>query len=178
MIEATGTWISELPFVALWLLFFLGAMARGNAMYALGRGITEGGRKSRFRRRFTGLRMDRAKEFVDRYGAIAVALSYLTVGFQSMVQVATGMARMSLWRFEPGALVGSIAWATIYTTIGFAVWQTWLGLVARSPWAFMAAIALTGLIAYGIHRRRARKRHVAGGAVPAVSEDRTPPGVN
>lgn len=178
MIDATGAWISELPFAALWLLFFLGAMARGNAMYALGRGITEGGRKSRFRTRFTGPRMDRAKEFVDRYGAIAVALSYLTVGFQSMVQVATGMARMSLWRFEPGAFVGSAAWATIYTTIGFAVWQTWLGLVARSPWAFVAAIALTGLAAYAIHRRRVRKRYVAGVAAPAVAENRTPPGIS
>lgn len=156
MIEAISAWMAELPFAALWLFFLLGGMARGNAMYAIGRGIAEGGRHSRFHSRFTGPRMESATRFVDRWGAIAVALSYLTVGFQSLVQVATGMARMSLWRFEPGALVGSMAWATIYTTIGFAVWETWVGLVTHSPWAYAALACLIALTVWIVLRRRRR----------------------
>lgn len=159
MIDAVARWVGQLPFVALWLFFFAGAMVRGNTMYLIGRGIAEGGRRSRFHRRFTGPRMDSAKAFVDRWGAFAVTLSYLTVGFQTLVQVATGIARMSALRFQPGAVIGSAAWATIYTTIGFAAWRVWLGVLAQSPWATAVVAVLLGIVTYRLLERRSVRAH-------------------
>lgn len=142
VVDAIGSWMAELPFVGLWFFFLFGGMARGNALYLIGRGIAEGGRRSRFSSRFTGPGMVGAERFVAKWGTIGVALCYLTVGFQSMVLVAAGIMRMPLWRFEPAALVGSIAWATIYTTIGFAAWETAVGVAAGSPWAFLVVALL------------------------------------
>lgn len=154
VVEAIGAWMADLPFVALWIFFLFGGFARGNAMYAIGRGIAEGGRRSRFADRFTGPGMVSAEGFVARWGMIGVALSYLTIGFQSMVQVAAGVMRMPLWRYEPAALVGSMAWATIYTTIGFAAWETTVALAARSPWAILvvALLLLGGATWWGLRR--------------------------
>lgn len=162
MIDAVAEWVGALPFVALWLFFFAGGMARGHVMYVIGRGIAEGARRSPFRDRFTGPHMDNAKRFVDRWGAFAVTLSYLTVGFQTLVQVATGVSRMSWWRFFLGAVVGSVAWATIYTTVGFAAWEVWLGLLARSPWAIAAVLTLAVFLALRAYRASRARREQTG----------------
>ena len=155
VVDAIGSWMADLPFVALWLFFLCGGMARGIAVYGVGRGIAEGGRRSRFAERFTGPGMVRAEEFVARWGVIGIALCYLTVGFQSMVLAAAGVMRMPMWRFLPAALVGSIMWATIYTTVGFAAWETALGITAHSPWAFatVTALVVAGIVWWA--RRRA-----------------------
>nr|WP_279590798.1 VTT domain-containing protein [Dermatophilus congolensis] len=145
-----------MPFAALWVVFFLGGLLRGHVLYVVGRGIASGGRRSRFHDVFAGPRMERARLFVNRWGALAVALSYLTVGFQSFVQVSTGMAGMSVWRFTPAAVVGSMVWATIYTTIGFTVWQVWLQAVARSVWG-LAGVAVVGVwLLWRLLRQRVR----------------------
>ena len=167
LFDAVGSWMADLPFVALWLFFLFGGMARGIAIYAVGRGIAEGGRRSRFSSRFTGPGMENAEAFVARWGMIGVALCYLTVGFQSMVLAASGVMRMPLRRFLPAALVGSMMWATIYTTIGFAAWETALGVAARSPWA----LAVLALLVIGLAVVWARRRAQHGRAGEDVRED-------
>lgn len=159
VVDAIGSWMADLPFVALWFFFLFGGMARGIAVYGVGRGIAEGGRRSRFADRFTGPGMVRAEEFVAKWGVIGIALCYLTVGFQSMVLAAAGVMRMPMWRFLPAALVGSIMWATIYTTIGFAAWETAVGVAAHSPWAFAAVtvLVIAGIL-WWARRRGGRSR--------------------
>lgn len=170
VVEAVGSWMAGLPFVALWLFFLFGGMARGNALYAVGRGIAEGGRRSRFSSKFTGPGMVGAEAFVAKWGAIGVALCYLTVGFQSMVLVACGIMRMPLWRFEPAALVGSAMWATIYTTIGFAAWETTMGLAAHSTWAVVVAVLVAIAVVVWLVRRR--RRHATSASAAAAGPDR------
>ena len=169
VVEAVGSWMAGLPFVALWVFFLFGGMARGNALYAMGRGIAEGGRRSRFSSKFTGPGMVGAEAFVAKWGVIGVALCYLTVGFQSMVLVSCGVMRMPLWRFEPAALVGSAMWATIYTTIGFAAWETTLGLAAHSTWAIVVAVLVAIAAVVVLLRRSARRRHAASISEAATS---------
>ena len=78
----------------------------------------------------------KARAFINRWGVIAVPLCFLTVGFQTAVIVTTGFTRMPLRRWIPAMLVGTLMWAGIYTTIGFAILAA-LGLepldVPRSP---------------------------------------------
>ena len=63
----------------------------------------------------------KARAFINRWGVIAVPLCFLTVGFQTAVIVTTGFTRMPLRRWIPAMLMGTLMWAAIYTTIGFAI---------------------------------------------------------
>jgi membrane protein DedA with SNARE-associated domain len=125
----------------LWIVFgvlFLGAVVRGGATYAVGRGARAGGSRSRFAGRLDAPIVRRAETWVRRFGAPLVALGFLTVGVQSAINAAAGMLRMPMRRFIPGLVVGALLWATLYTTVGLAVVDAALG---RVPW-WWALIAL------------------------------------
>jgi membrane protein DedA with SNARE-associated domain len=69
----------------------------------------------------------RAEGWVRRFGPPAVALGFLTVGVQTAINAAAGMLRMPLRRFLPAVAVGALLWAVLYTTVGLAVVDAWLG---------------------------------------------------
>jgi membrane protein DedA with SNARE-associated domain len=46
-------------------------------------------------------------------------VSFLTVGFQTLINLAAGVTRMSLRHYLPAVVVGSVMWAFVYATIGF-----------------------------------------------------------
>lgn len=79
----------------------------------------------------------KARAFINRWGVIAVPLCFLTVGFQTAVIVTTGFTRMPLRRWIPAMLMGTLMWAAIYTTIGFAI----LAALGLEPWMFPVALA-------------------------------------
>lgn len=79
----------------------------------------------------------KARTFINRWGVIAVPLCFLTVGFQTAVIVTTGFTRMPLRRWIPAMLMGTLMWAAIYTTIGFAI----LAALGLEPWMFPVALA-------------------------------------
>ena len=65
-------------------------------------------------------RFARMQQMVERWGAPVVALSFLTVGIQTLVNLAAGVMRMPLRRYLPALTVGAILWAFLYATVGFA----------------------------------------------------------
>jgi len=137
---------TDWPFALTYAVFFLGALARGNATYWLGRGARSGGEHTRAARALAHPLVARAETLVARFGAAAVALSFLTVGVQTAVNLAAGVLRMPVVRYEVGAVVGALAWAGIYSTIGFALFQAWVG---GSPivWAVVALLAVAVVLA-------------------------------
>ena len=60
------------------------------------------------------------------------------MGFQTAVIITTGFTRMPLRRWIPAMLIGTLMWAAIYTTIGFAI----LAALGLEPWMFPVALAL------------------------------------
>lgn len=147
------------PFALTFVVFFLGALARGSATYWAGRALRSGGGRTRLARHLDRPAVVRAEATVRRFGAVAVALSFLTVGFQTAINAAAGALRMPWWRYAPGVVVGALFWATIYTTIGFAVLEAWFG---EHPWPWVAAGALLVAAVVGVtwwaRRRRAAAR--------------------
>ena len=140
-------------FVALWAI----VMARSNATYWLGRGAIAGWRRHRPGPEPEG--RARAEALIRRLGPIAVTLSYLTVGIQTTIHLTAGLLRMPLRSYVPAAVVGSMAWAAIYATIGLALVNAWIAAMAGS-WYGLAAIL--GLIVVGVAtwllgRRRAQR---------------------
>lgn len=146
------------PYAATLAFFFAGALVRSNATYWAGRGLRAGGERTRLSRHLDRPAVAAAERFVRRVGAPAVTLSFLTIGFQTAVIAASGALRMPLTRFLPAAAVGSVVWALVYTTIGFAVVEAWLTGTA-GPWLLLALALVTGLWAVtALVARRAGRR--------------------
>lgn len=133
------------PFAAVYAFFFVVALMRSNATYWAGRGLRAGGTHTRLSRHLDRPAVARAEQFVRRFGAPAVALSFLTIGVQTAINAAAGVLRMPLSRYIPASVVGSLAWAAIYTTAGFAVVEAWVGGI---PWwaALLVLLAVTALV--------------------------------
>jgi membrane protein DedA with SNARE-associated domain len=102
----------------------------------------------------------RAEKLIRRLGPVAVALSYLTIGIQTTIHLTAGALRMPQRLYLPAAVVGSMAWAAIYATIGIALVQAWLAAMAGSWYGLAAIVALlvVGVPTWLIGRRRAEER--------------------
>lgn len=150
--------LDRLPLWVAFVVLFLGAFARGNATYWVGRGLRSGGERSRLARHLDRPVVARAEGWVRRFGAPAVALGFLTVGVQSAINAAAGMLRMPQRRFLPAVSIGAALWAALYTTVGFALVDAWVG---RLSW-WWALLALGVVAAVILLSRRLGRRPGTG----------------
>ncbi|UYQ76976.1 VTT domain-containing protein [Glutamicibacter sp. JL.03c] len=165
--ESISWLINDAPFGVTFIFFFLGAFARGNATYWVGRGLAKGVEHTRFQKHLHGPVYRRAQKFIGRWGLFAIPLSFLTLGIQSAVNASAGISRMPLRRYLPAVAVGALLWSTIYTTVGLAVFYAWLAL----DWPWVAGgLALIGVVVLIVLRRRARTRSAQESAPPESSE--------
>lgn len=162
-------WVESLPLLQAMGVLYVVIWLRAGSTYALGRGARRVAHRGRIAAFLDSPRVERATEIVNRWGAPVVALSFLTVGFQTAVNAAAGLTGMPLRRYLPALAIGGAAWAFIYATIGLVAFAAWLELFLRSPWAAVAVLALiVVLIAMLLRHRR-----LAGGML-APADDVTP----
>jgi membrane protein DedA with SNARE-associated domain len=147
--------VSDWPFALTFGALFVLALARATATYWAGRALRYGGQHTALARHLDRPAVVRAEAVVRRFGAPAVAVSFLTIGFQTAVNAAAGALRMPWWRYLPGVVVGALFWATVYTTIGFAVLTAWFG-DHPWPWVIGAVVAATvvAVVTVAVRRRR------------------------
>lgn len=159
--------LATVPFWVAFVALFLGAMTRGQLVYWLGRVATEQTlRRTRpedgWQRRMHGWLQaggaDPGVRALRRWGLAVVPLSYLTVGFQSMVQAGAGILRIEVWKYALAQIPGALAWATIYATIGFAAWEAVMATAAGSPLGLAAILAVVLVIVATIVFLRRRRR--------------------
>ncbi|WP_344809213.1 DedA family protein [Microlunatus ginsengisoli] len=134
--------IEGLPFPVAFGILFVIVMLRANATYWLGRGAETGAERTRLAKMLASPKFRRAQDVVARWGAPIVTVSFLTVGVQTLINLAAGVARMPLRRYLPAVTLGSIIWALLYATVGFVTLAAWLKLYALSPIATIAGTAL------------------------------------
>jgi len=150
-------WIEELPFAMAFTVMLLIVFARAQGTYWLGRGANAGGRRTRLAVRLEGDRMTRATDVLTRRGWPVIPVSFLTVGFQTTVNAAAGFIRMPWLKYTAVMIPGCVAWAAIYSTIGFAAFQGWLALSARSgwtPWVTLVVVVASVVMVLVWRRRR------------------------
>jgi membrane protein DedA with SNARE-associated domain len=150
-----------LPYPVAVAALFVIVLLRAGATYGLARGLQAGASRTRLRSAMESPKFDRARELVERWGAPVVALSFLTVGFQTVANLAAGAARMSLRRYVPALLVGGLAWAVLYATlgvIGFAGFSKLYALSAPAAILLVAGIVLALLVFAAVQRRRRQRR--------------------
>src|SRR5699024_1037511 len=71
-----------------------------------------------FDRMMSGPKYRKAEAMIERYGAPVIAVSFLMIGIQTVLNLAAGTTGMSYRRYLPALAVGGAMWATIYSTVG------------------------------------------------------------
>ena len=147
-------WFDALPIeVALAFMWVVG-IVRTSIVYALGALAAEGGaRLDRIRKAMDSPLYRKARRLINRWGVVAVPLCFLTVGLQTAVIITTGFTKMPLRRWVPAMLVGTLMWACIYTTIGFAI----LAALGLEPWMFPLALAIIITVMVIVSQLRERR---------------------
>lgn len=115
---------------------------------------------SRLARRLDGPGLRRAEALMARYGAPLVTLSFLTVGVQTLLNAAAGGLRMPLLRYVAAAALGSLLWAGLYTSAGFAALDAVRG--ALPWWWLLVVLGLIGMVALISRALRSRIETRAG----------------
>ena len=138
------TW--QAPFLVVAGALFVIVMLRANATYWVGRAIVARTGRSRYSRLLNSRAYAVGASWINRWGAPAVALSFLTIGVQTMVNLAAGAARMPMRRYFPSVVVGSVAWALLYATVGI------VGFIAvRNMWSINPGLTIgLGLLLVGV----------------------------
>ena len=145
----------EMPKLLVYATQFCIVFSRAAATYAVGRGLIAGASRMRMTAKMQGARYRQACELVARFGAPVVSLCFLTVGFQTMVLLASGGLRMPLRKFLPALAVGSVLWALLYGTVGFVGFHALRVVWEFSPLlcAIAVCLLLAASIGYVLYRR-------------------------
>jgi membrane protein DedA with SNARE-associated domain len=167
-------WLEGKPFAITFSVLFGIVFIRAQATYWLGRGVTAGALHTPLAGRLTGPKITRAVTAVNRWGPPLVTVSFLTVGFQTVANAAAGLVRMPWIRYTVAMLLGCVAWAAIYATVGIAAVEASLALAAHSPWAMAALlIAVAAMVAAVLTVRRRRRSGAPGDRTADPSQTRT-----
>ena len=94
---------------------------------------------------------------MERWGAPVVVLSFLTVGFQTLANLAAGVGKMPLRRYLPALVVGGLIWAVLYATVGLITLAALAHLYEISPAGTTVGTlglvaGLAGYIVWQVHR--------------------------
>ena len=144
-----GVWYNPMtwdgPWIWVWLALYFIVFCRAGGTHLIGRAVRNGvSRVSSIQRVLNSASYQRAERALDRWGPPAVAVSFLTIGFQTVINLASGVIRMHWYRYLPALLIGGALWATIYTTIG-SVSITAIG-IAYNRWPFPTIIITIVLV--------------------------------
>ena len=116
-------------------------------------------------------RLDRARRWFDRFGAVAVPVGFMTPGVRSFVAIPAGIGRMPLGRFLVYALVGCAVFCFGLAGAGWGVGSHYKSVRSGLDYAAIALIVL--LVVFLLVRWR---RH--SNARGAIRERRDPRSVD
>lgn len=166
-------WVRELPLLPAVAFLYVVIWCRAGATYLLGRGARKAAHRGRIADLLESPGVTRATALIHRWGAPVVALSFLTVGFQTAANAAAGLTGMPAKRYLPALAIGGLAWAFIYATVGLVAFMAWFELFLVSPWGAVAVLALIVTLIAVLLRHRRRTGGISRGqrAQPATADD-------
>ncbi len=176
--------VLDLPWAWAFLFLWVSVMGRANGTYWIGRAVAAGTGRTRWARLLDSPAYDRAQRLAEQWGVLAVPVSFMTVGVQTFVQLWAGVSRMPLRLYLPAVSLGCAIWAAIYSTVGLAVFATWVE--AGGWWAIAVVITLAVLVVSLRRRRcappppacRCEPRCAPGDCAPARSTPGLTPGAS
>lgn len=163
LVAATGVQ-NPVQYVALLVTVVLGALGGESVGFALGRFFGPRIRHSRLGRRIGERNWERAANYVDRRGGIAVFVSRFLPVLHSLVPVTVGMSNMPYRRFIAWTTPACVLWALLYVTFGSVAavsYREIAGTVRYAGYLFVGAIVLfaIGIVVVKKLLERAEARH-------------------
>lgn len=136
-------------------------LLRAGGTFAVGWLAGAGARRSRFAERIPAAKFRRVETAIQRWGAPVVAVSFLTIGFQTAANFLAGSMRMPLSRYLPALFVGGACWALLYATAGVGILEMLGKLFAEHKalgvgGAVALVLAVCGWVVYR-HRKSAAR---------------------
>ncbi|WP_291380027.1 VTT domain-containing protein [Demequina sp.] len=154
--------VEDLGWWAVFLFLLCVVFFRAQGTYWLGRWARNGAesraqstspRAASIARRLSGPGADRARDYLERWGFVGIPASFLTVGFQTMVNATAGFIRMRWDLYTVAMIPGCIMWGALYTLVTFSLVEAW----TQSPMLLaVGVVAVVGLLvaAFAFTRRR------------------------
>lgn len=140
------------PIAVTWLIMFGIIIARAGGTFLLGRLARTGIRKiERVDTIMSGPKYRKAEGMIERFGAPVIAVSFLMIGVQTVLNLAAGTTGMSYRRYLPALAVGGAMWATIYSTVGLIGFKALAAGYEAAPGLTIGlsvcfALAIVGLV--------------------------------
>jgi len=100
-------------------------------------------------------RLERARRWFDRFGAIAVPVGFMTPGIRSFVAIPAGIGRVPFGRFLAFAALGCAVFCFGLAGVGWAVGSSYDSVRKYLDYAVIAAVALALLYLASRLSRRA-----------------------
>lgn len=143
------------PFAVVAGALFVIVFFRASATYLVGR-LLRRGSETRSATLANRPGFVAAEDKLNRWGAPAITLSFLTVGVQTMVNLVAGFTRMPLRRYLPALVLGCIIWATVYASAGFIGVGAFVTLWRVHPALaiVLVLLAVAGIVAFVRGQRR------------------------
>ena len=123
----------DAPWFVVFAALFVIVLSRAIGTYWVGRLLQRGVQRTRAAHLMNSPGYANAVARLNRWGAPVVSLSFLTIGFQTLVNLAAGASRMPLRRYLPAVSVGCVLWAAVYGTVGTIGFHGLALLGQRSP---------------------------------------------
>ena len=153
-------WIMGQPFLIAAAFLTGVAGVRSQCTYWLGRGIRAGVVRTAWAEKLASDKEQNAVRKLEKWGWPLIPVSFVTIGFQTAVQLAAGLIG---WRWLPytlAAVPGWIMWGCVYAAGGLATFIALFALAQRAWWlAALAVVVVVGtIVLIVVLRRRARAR--------------------
>jgi len=102
--------------------------------------------------------VEKTAGYFKRFGAAAVLFSRFSASVRLFASALSGCGHITYWKFLTFDLLGTLAYITVWTTVGYLVGQRAIDLLGRHRSARLLLLvgpaALATLIAYRLWRRR------------------------
>jgi membrane-associated protein len=110
----------------------------------------------------TAARRERVEGFVDRHGPRAIVIGRFIGIVRAVAPFSFGASRMRLRAFVPWSLLGTAAWASAFTLVGYAFSDSFSSASATLAHAALGAAALVAaVLAWRVHRAQRAARVAA-----------------
>lgn len=135
----------EAPFPVVVGALFVIVMLRANGTYWLGRFGVERAQRTWLAAALESPGYRKAARRLNEYGAPLITFSFLTIGFQTLANLAAGATAMPLGRYLPAVTLGAVLWAFLYAALGTVGVDLMGRLWAVSPLLSLGVGLATGI---------------------------------
>jgi membrane protein DedA with SNARE-associated domain len=150
------------PFAIAFICLTIVAMVRSQCTYWVGRLVRAGVLRASWAQRLASEGAAKARDKLERWGWPLIPVSFLTVGFQTAVNLSAGLIGWRWWRYTLAAVPGWLMWGAVYAAGGLAVFAAIAAMAAASPMLAVATIQTVAILicvtVYLVHRRTAAAR--------------------